>query len=206
MQTQTAVAQAATAAVSAPAAPAAVPASAAAPRALRRLDYAAPAWTTASVSMTLRIARGATRVEASSRLKRVGAAAAAAAAPLVLDVGTPGVVRLESLAVNGVALLEGVGYTLVGDVLTVAPPAGAEEFELTVVTVVNPEANTELNGLYYSNGIFVTQCEATGFRNITFAQVRARRAGEEMGRARARACAHGMCVCTPMPPRGRARA
>ena len=177
MQTQTAVAQAATAAVSAaPAAPAAVPASAAAPRALRRLDYAAPAWTTASVSMTLRIARGATRVEASSRLKRVGAAAAAAAAaPLVLDVGTPGVVRLESLAVNGVALHEGVGYTLVGDVLTVAPPAGAEEFELTVVTVVNPEANTELNGLYYSNGIFVTQCEATGFRNITFAQVRARR-------------------------------
>ena len=41
-------------------------------------------------------------------------------------------------------------------------------FTLTVVTEINPEANTALEGLYLSNGMFCTQCEAEGFRRITY--------------------------------------
>ena len=42
------------------------------------------------------------------------------------------------------------------------------EFTLTVVTEINPESNTTLEGLYLSNGMFCTQCEAEGFRRITY--------------------------------------
>jgi hypothetical protein len=41
-------------------------------------------------------------------------------------------------------------------------------FTLETVVTVNPEANTALQGLYRSRGIFCTQCEAEGFRRITF--------------------------------------
>ncbi len=41
-------------------------------------------------------------------------------------------------------------------------------FTLTVVTEISPEANTTLEGLYLSNGMFCTQCEAEGFRRITY--------------------------------------
>src|SRR5210317_1038993 len=43
-----------------------------------------------------------------------------------------------------------------------------ESFTLEIVTQLNPEANTELSGLYMSNGMFCTQCEAEGFRRITY--------------------------------------
>ncbi len=41
-------------------------------------------------------------------------------------------------------------------------------FVLTSKVKINPQANTSLNGLYLSNGKFCTQCEAEGFRGITF--------------------------------------
>ncbi len=43
-----------------------------------------------------------------------------------------------------------------------------EVFSLKIVTEINPAANTELTGLYISNNIFCTQCEAEYFRKITF--------------------------------------
>lgn len=42
------------------------------------------------------------------------------------------------------------------------------EVKLEIETVINPQANTSLMGLYLSNGNFMTQCEAEGFRRITF--------------------------------------
>ena len=42
------------------------------------------------------------------------------------------------------------------------------EFELTITTECNPDANTALSGLYRSNGVYCTQCEAEGFRRITY--------------------------------------
>ena len=42
------------------------------------------------------------------------------------------------------------------------------EFELHIKTIIEPEKNTSLEGLYYSNNAFCTQCEAQGFRKITY--------------------------------------
>ena len=47
-----------------------------------------------------------------------------------------------------------------------APPAGP--FDLEIVTETNPAANSALMGLYLSNGVYTTQCEAEGFRRITY--------------------------------------
>ena len=41
-------------------------------------------------------------------------------------------------------------------------------FEVTIENICSPRANTQLSGLYLSNGIYCTQCEAEGFRRITF--------------------------------------
>ncbi|MCR9191441.1 MAG: aminopeptidase N [Gammaproteobacteria bacterium] len=49
-------------------------------------------------------------------------------------------------------------------IITTAP----DEFQLTVVTRILPQDNTELSGLYRSKTMFCTQCEAEGFRRITF--------------------------------------
>lgn len=43
-----------------------------------------------------------------------------------------------------------------------------DEFELEIVTEIVPEKNTRLEGLYQSGGIYCTQCEAEGFRRITY--------------------------------------
>ncbi|BBN60012.1 aminopeptidase N [Hydrogenovibrio marinus] len=43
-----------------------------------------------------------------------------------------------------------------------------QQFELVVKTRINPEANTRLEGLYRSSGNYCTQCEAEGFRTITY--------------------------------------
>jgi aminopeptidase N len=47
-------------------------------------------------------------------------------------------------------------------------PAGNEPFELEIFTTCYPAKNTKLMGLYVSNNSFFTQCEAEGFRRITY--------------------------------------
>ena len=64
-------------------------------------------------------------------------------------------------------MLAETAYEATPDRLVVhAPPTGS--FTLEVVTEVNPAANSALMGLYLSNGIYTTQCEAEGFRRITY--------------------------------------
>ncbi|GAB3629366.1 Aminopeptidase N [Pandoraea terrae] len=71
--------------------------------------------------------------------------------------------QLVSLAVDGQAW---PGYRVGDEGLTiVAPP---DSFELTLVSRCNPLGNTSLMGLYVSGGNFFTQCEAEGFRKITY--------------------------------------
>ncbi|MFW5823428.1 MAG: aminopeptidase N [Marinobacter sp.] len=73
--------------------------------------------------------------------------------------------RLESVHLNGRALEPGE-YEDRGDALVVA--SVPDSFELQVVTWTEPQKNTRLEGLYRSSGMFCTQCEAEGFRCITF--------------------------------------
>jgi aminopeptidase N len=73
--------------------------------------------------------------------------------------------KLESIALNGKALVAS-DYTLSDHGLQLeAMPAHGE---LTLVTSFNPSANLALEGLYVTNGTFCTQCEAEGFRRITY--------------------------------------
>ncbi len=47
-------------------------------------------------------------------------------------------------------------------------PTNKDNFKLTIVTMINPKKNTALEGLYKSGDAFCTQCEAEGFRRITY--------------------------------------
>ncbi|KQV63852.1 aminopeptidase N [Rhizobium sp. Root1220] len=59
-------------------------------------------------------------------------------------------------------------YTATPESLTIRNLPPSEPFELTITTIINPEANTQLMGLYRTGGIYCTQCEAEGFRRITY--------------------------------------
>ena len=52
-----------------------------------------------------------------------------------------------------------------------------ERFTLTIVSEIDPASNTALEGLYQSQGTYCTQCEAEGFRRITYYQDRHDRIG-----------------------------
>lgn len=78
--------------------------------------------------------------------------------------------ELLELKVNGKAL-DAKNYHREGDKLILENlPAGS--FELETKVCIDPQANTELSGLYVSGGKFTTQCESQGFRHITFAMDR----------------------------------
>ncbi len=73
---------------------------------------------------------------------------------------------LVGLAIDGEPLAAGA-YHVDGESLTITQ-APLNPFTLTVETVCDPSANTALSGLYRSNDIYCTQCEAEGFRRITY--------------------------------------
>ncbi|MFC3111202.1 aminopeptidase N [Undibacterium arcticum] len=73
--------------------------------------------------------------------------------------------ELVQLRMNG-KLLTKRGYTLQGGILQI--PDAPDQVVLEIETLTHPEKNTSLMGLYVSNGNFFTQCEAEGFRKITF--------------------------------------
>ncbi|MGI2258413.1 aminopeptidase N [Shewanella sp. GXUN23E] len=118
-------------------------------------DYRAPDYTIDAISLNFSLDGQATRVTATSLVRRLSNAIT----PLVLD-GEG--MQLESVSVNGkpvdAELFEGGLKIAVADA----------EFTLEVVTLLNPAANTSLEGLYMSDGAFCTQCEAEGFRRITY--------------------------------------
>jgi len=72
-----------------------------------------------------------------------------------------------SLRINGVAHRQ---FELSPETLTVhaLPNEGKQAFIVEIICVCVPEKNTSLMGLYVSNGNFFTQCEAEGFRKITY--------------------------------------
>ncbi|MBU1212938.1 MAG: aminopeptidase N [Alphaproteobacteria bacterium] len=75
-------------------------------------------------------------------------------------------IGLESLRLDKKELQRGA-FRATKTGLTIAdPPAAA--FELDITTRLNPNANKALQGLYRSRGVYCTQCEAEGFRRITY--------------------------------------
>ncbi|MEY3262716.1 MAG: aminopeptidase, partial [Pseudomonadota bacterium] len=102
---------------------------------------------------------GATRVAARSVLKRNPAAKQR---DLVLN-GEE--LELVVIRMNGKTLNKRHYHLADGQLTIVNPP---DLVTLEIETVLQPEKNTSLMGLYVSNGNFFTQCEAEGFRKITF--------------------------------------
>jgi aminopeptidase N len=121
-------------------------------------DYRPPAWRIGTVDLTFDLHAAETRVT------NVMSVAPATANPgdLMLDVGEG--VEIISVAVNDQALAP-ADYARTPTHLVMAAPSGGAT--LTIVTRINPQANTQLMGLYMSGGAFCTQCEAEGFRRIT---------------------------------------
>ncbi len=126
----------------------------------RREDYRPPPFTIEKIDLTFELDEQSTKVTAVSQVERT--AESATDAPLVLD-GHFAV--LHSLAIDG-RTLAAEEYTVTPEALVV--PRVPAKFELTVVGHVNPSANKALEGLYLSGGNFCTQCEAEGFRRITY--------------------------------------
>src|SRR4051812_38568389 len=88
---------------------------------------------------------------------------AGAPAPIVLDGDG---LTLTSLKLDGSAL-PADSYVATPDSLTIPqPPAGT--CYLQIDTLIDPSANSQLMGLYRSSGAYCTQCEAEGFRRITY--------------------------------------
>ncbi|WP_029042695.1 aminopeptidase N [Cucumibacter marinus] len=124
-------------------------------------DYAPSAYVIDSVDLDVTIAPGTCRVAA--RLAMAPRKGTAPGTPLVLD-GEE--LTLVSVSIDGKALTKDA-YEASENGLTIhTPPAAA--FVLETEVDIEPEENTELSGLYRSEGIWCTQCEAEGFRRITY--------------------------------------
>jgi aminopeptidase N len=88
----------------------------------------------------------------------------AADAPLVFDGDE---LTLDSLQIDGNDHDPSL-YDATPDSLTIRGLPESGPFEVTVNTTLSPDTNTKLMGLYRTNGVFCTQCEAEGFRRITW--------------------------------------
>ena len=125
----------------------------------RRLDYAPPAFWIDAVELSFDLDPAKTRVLNKMRMRRNPGVPAAA---LRLD-GED--LNLSRVLLNG----QGCAFRLEGATLVLENlPEGPEPFELEIFTTCCPEKNTQLMGLFMSGGDFFTQCEAEGFRRITY--------------------------------------
>ena len=125
------------------------------PNVTRREDYQPPAWTVPSVELDFTLDPARTRVRARLEVRRQEAGA-----DLRLDGDG---LEPRSVTVDGVAVND---WRVEGDQLVIALPGDAHVVETEVE--IAPERNTQLMGLYASGGNLCTQCEAEGFRRITF--------------------------------------
>jgi aminopeptidase N len=123
------------------------------PRAIALKDYQKPTHRIEEVRLTFALDPEKTRVRSVMKIARV------TDAPLVLN-GEH--LTLVSLAIDG----KPVEHRLDAETLTIASTPA--HFTLEIVTEIAPAANTALEGLYVAKGIFCTQCEAEGFRRITY--------------------------------------
>ena len=126
------------------------------PHIIRREDYRPPDWLVPDIALDFDLTPAKTRVSATLSVTRAGDHDR----PLVLDGDglTPLSVKVDGQAVND--------WRMEGGKLVI-PLAGTNATVETEVETA-PEQNTQLMGLYASGGLLCTQCEAEGFRRITF--------------------------------------
>ncbi|WP_076413628.1 aminopeptidase N [Shewanella sp. UCD-KL12] len=118
-------------------------------------DYAAPQFTITHLDLSFQLDGKETVVTATSKVVKQSELATC----LVLDGDE---MKLLSVKINGAE----VNYKQ--ELTGLSIDTELEEFELEIVTQLDPEANLSLEGLYMSDGAYCTQCEAEGFRRITY--------------------------------------
>ncbi|HEX2943903.1 MAG TPA: aminopeptidase N, partial [Rhodopila sp.] len=132
----------------------------AAPREVRLADYKPPAFLIDTVDLAFDLDEAATRVVSRLALRRNPAAPADS--PLHLDGEALTLLRISR---NGTALAEGEYHMVPGGLVI---PDMPEACLLEIETQIAPKDNTDFTGLYVSGGNYFTQCEAQGFRRITY--------------------------------------
>ncbi|MGF6548089.1 aminopeptidase N [Paraburkholderia youngii] len=128
------------------------------PNVIRRADYAPPAFLIDTVALEFDLVPERTVVKNTMRVRRNPDASRAAHLELMGE-------QLEfvSAEIDGKPFANAHPHEH-GLLLDNVP----DRFELTLMSICNPAENTTLSGLYVSSGNFFTQCEAEGFRRITY--------------------------------------
>ena len=130
---------------------------------IRRGSYRAPGFLIDKVNLQFDLNPLLTRVTSTLTLRKNLADDAAETLVLFGDG-----LMLDSISLNKHALAAG-DYIKAADRITVSAAAlGVDVATLTIITTFNPSENLALEGLYVTNGTFCTQCEAEGFRRITY--------------------------------------
>ena len=127
------------------------------PPVIRREDYRPFPWLVPTTQLDFQLGLSETTVTATLQVERNPAADPSRELHLNGDSLT-----VESITVDG-AVTE---WRMDGPDLVLTLPGAKHRIE--IVTTIDPSANTQLMGLYASNGMLCTQCEAEGFRRITF--------------------------------------
>jgi aminopeptidase N len=128
---------------------------------VRLADYRPPDWLVETVDLDVSL--DATKTIVRARLKLKPNPQAPAPAPVVLDGDE---LQLRSVKLDGEALAADA-YVATPDGLTILQPPN-RAFVLETETALDPSANTKLMGLYRAGDTYTTQCEAEGFRRITY--------------------------------------
>jgi aminopeptidase N len=129
-----------------------------APIVIRREDYLAPAWWIRTADLTFDLEPAKTIVASKLRIERN-------------ETREREPLRLHGEELNLLRVLidgQSVSFRHEDGLLVIDPPAGVDAFTLEIRNTISPEKNSELSGLYTSGTGFFTQCEAEGFRRITY--------------------------------------
>ncbi len=126
-----------------------------APAVIRREDYRPPAWLVPQVALDFALGLDETRVTARLSVRRGGSES-------TMRLNGDGLTAL-SVSVDGAACNS---WRMDGADLLI--DLSGDAHELAIETAINASANSQLMGLYASGGMLCTQCEAEGFRRITF--------------------------------------
>ncbi|MCB1555678.1 MAG: aminopeptidase N, partial [Alphaproteobacteria bacterium] len=132
-----------------------------APRTVYLKDYRPPRYKADHIALIFQLFDGKTLVRTETTFLKIHDGNE----PLVLN-GEH--LTLKSVALDGRTLEKGQDYTLDKTHLTLPAP-DTDSFTLETIVEIDPANNTALEGLYMSGGNYCTQCEAEGFRRITYA-------------------------------------
>jgi len=126
------------------------------PAVKKRADYQQPDFLIKQVNLEFTLVETSTKVICVSQVSRNGQHNK----PLILDGEN---IALSSVHINGKAITD---YLQTETTLCIE--TDSDEFELRIENIINPKDNSSLEGLYLADDAYCTQCEAEGFRKITY--------------------------------------